>query len=87
MGAQTGDIVRWVARRVGIPVVAGLALGAGCALAFEQTVSGLMYGMRRAEAEMLLWSGLVLLVAAGMAMWAPARRASSIDPMAALREE
>jgi putative ABC transport system permease protein len=87
VGAQTPDLILLVARVGGVPVAIGLAAGIGCALAFGRLMKGLLYGLKPDDPATLAAIPVVLLVVAVTAMAVPARRASRIDPMTALREE
>jgi ABC-type antimicrobial peptide transport system permease subunit len=71
------------ARLVGI----GIALGVAGALAVGRVISGLLYGLPPTDAPTLA-SGIALFaLVAAAACWLPARRASRVDPIAALRAE
>ena len=87
VGAQTRDLVLLIARIGGIPVAAGLLAGIACALAFGRLIASLLYGLEPDDPSTFAAIPLVLLVVAAFAMAVPARRASQIDPMTALREE
>jgi putative ABC transport system permease protein len=87
VGAQTPDLILLVARLGGVPVAIGLAAGIGCALAFGRLMNGLLYGLQPDDPATFAAIPIVLLMVAVAAMAVPARRASRIDPMAALREE
>ena len=68
-------------------ILAGVGVGAAAALAAERVLVRFVEGMRPADpATVLLMIG-VLLAAALFASFLPARRASRVDPMRALREE
>ncbi|HKW96454.1 MAG TPA: ABC transporter permease [Bryobacteraceae bacterium] len=87
IGAQTHDLLWLTAVQGGGPVLAGLAAGLGLAVAFSRIVASLLYGIRGTDAQTLAVVSLALVAVAGVAIWAPARRAVRVDPMAALREE
>jgi predicted permease len=87
VGAQTSDLLWLVARQGGVPVLAGLAVGIGCALGFSRVLTNLLYGIRPADPDTLALVSVVLTAAAAGAIVLPARRAAKIDPMTALREE
>jgi putative ABC transport system permease protein len=65
----------------------GVVLGAVGALALGRWVSGLLFETPAADPATLLGVALFLLGTAGAASWIPARRASRVDPLAALRAE
>jgi putative ABC transport system permease protein len=85
LGASAPAVVRLVLRRVawlvGAGIVAGAALSAWAAT-FTRT---LLYGLEPRDPLTFTAAALVLAVVAAVAAWLPARRASRVDPMAALR--
>ena len=68
-------------------VFIGLAIGLAVALATSKFVASFLYGVQPKDPPAMIGAVLVLLTAAVLAGYAPARRASRIDPMAALRHE
>jgi predicted permease len=87
MGAQRQDVLRlMVAHGVGIAAL-GAGLGALAALAAGRTLSSLMYGVSPRDPLVLLGAALVPVVVAVVASYVPARRASKVDPVVALRYE
>jgi ABC-type antimicrobial peptide transport system permease subunit len=69
------------------PVLLGLAAGLACALGLGRFVASQLYGLTPHDPwTMAGVAGLLLTVAAG-ACWIPARRATRIDPLGALRME
>jgi predicted permease len=91
LGAQRGDILSVVLREVlaltGIGVVLGVAASYVTAKLAASTVSGLLFGLKITDVSAMAIAALVLVGVAIMAGLGPARRASRIDPMVALREE
>lgn len=87
LGAQPGRVVAMIlGETIGL-VIAGLALGAGLAYAASRLITSRLYGVAPQDPLTLtLATGLLLLVALSAA-YLPARRASRLDPMAALRQE
>jgi len=65
----------------------GLACGIPVSLAMGVVLRRFLFGVTAADPMALLAVGLLLTVSAGVACYAPARRASRIDPMIALRED
>jgi ABC-type antimicrobial peptide transport system permease subunit len=83
-GGRIGRLVFWDALRpVGIGCAAGLLL----ALAAGRFIGSLLFGVRPLEPAYFVIALVVLLFTSGIATWVPARRASRIDPMAALRRD
>ena len=68
-------------------VIIGSVIGAGGRLALTRLVRSLLYGVSTTDPLTFTAVALVLTVAALLACYVPARRASGIDPMAALRCE
>ena len=87
LGAQPGSVVWLVLREVIAMLATGTLLGLGASLAAGRLVASLLYGLKAYDAAPLALAALVLAAAAGLAAYLPARRASRLDPMAALREE
>jgi putative ABC transport system permease protein len=87
LGARTADIVRLVAVQGGTPTLVGLAAGIAAAMAIARILSGLLFGVGAADPSAIAAVALVLVVTAAAAMYIPARRASRIDPLTALRSE
>jgi putative ABC transport system permease protein len=87
LGAQPSQVSLLVLRQGMRPVAGGLLVGVFGALAAGQWIGSFLFGTEaRNPAAISAVVALLLLVAAA-ASWAPARRASRIDPMAALRNE
>ena len=87
LGARPGGVVAMILRESFVLVMAGLAVGAGLAYAASRLVGSRLYGVAPQDPlTMAVAGGLLVLVALGAA-YLPARRASRLDPMAALRQE
>jgi predicted permease len=91
LGAQRLDIAGMVLRETMLVAAAGLALGIGvCYEAVrlgESLISGLLYGVKADDVTSLIVATGTLAVAAALAGFLPARRASRLDPMSAIRHE
>ena len=87
LGAQRGGVVWMVLRRVLLLAVAGLAISVPAALIASRLVKSFLFETQPNDPGTLALAGVVLLSAAILAGYAPARRASRIDPLAALRHE
>jgi ABC-type antimicrobial peptide transport system permease subunit len=87
LGATPGALRRGLALYGLKLTAAGLLLGALGGYALSRLLQGLVYGVSTGDPITFSVSGLVLLGAATLASYLPARRATRIDPMVALREE
>jgi predicted permease len=87
LGAQRGTVVWMVLQRVLILAAVGLAISVPGALSAFQLVKSFLFETQPNDPGTLALAGVVLLIAAILAGYAPARRASRIDPVAALRQE
>ena len=87
LGAQQGDVVGMVFRQGLTQIVSGLVLGVGLAVAIAGPLTILLYGVT--PRDPVIFGGVVLLLAATglLACFVPARRATRVDPMVALRSE
>ncbi len=85
LGAQRGAVVWMVLRRVLLLAAVGLAISVPAALSSSQLVKSFLFDTQPNDPRILALAGVVLLSAAILAGYAPARRASRIDPLAALR--
>jgi predicted permease len=87
IGAQRGD-VQWLVLRQSLSLAAlGVFVGIPSALELTSLVSKLLYGVKPNDPISLIGAVMVMIAVAGLAAWIPARRASRIDPMVALRNE
>jgi hypothetical protein len=87
LGARRGQLRRLVVRRALLPASVGGAVGLGAAVFLARGLGGLLFGVRPFDPLTLAAAGALLLLLAAAASDAPARRASRLDPVAALREE
>jgi ABC-type antimicrobial peptide transport system permease subunit len=87
MGAQRGAVVWMILRRVLLLAAVGLAISVPAALSTSRLVKSFLFETQPNDPRTLAWAALVLLSAVILAGYAPARRASRIDPLAALRNE
>jgi putative ABC transport system permease protein len=87
LGAQTRDVLRMVIRQGMSLVLLGVVLGIAGALALTRAMQSLLFGVTPTDAmTFIMVSGLLLIVAL-LACYLPARRATKIDPLVALRYE
>jgi macrolide transport system ATP-binding/permease protein len=87
LGAQRGRVVWMVLREVVLLLAAGLAISVPAAPAASKMVGSFLFGMKPNDPITLLGSVVALVIAAILAGYLPARNASRIDPMTALRHE
>jgi predicted permease len=87
LGARRGQVRGMVLRESGWLAVAGVAIGISVALGLGRLVESLLYGVKAADPLSVLGAGLLLLAVALSSGWIPARRASRLEPMDALRHE
>jgi len=87
LGAQRRDVLGLIIREVAWLALAGIAAGVPLALAASRLIAGMLFGLSPADPAPMAFSAAILLGVAIMAGYLPARRASRIDPMTALRSE
>ena len=87
LGAQTSDVLRLVVKQGMTPVVVGLAIGGSGALVLTRLLASLLYGIGPNDPLTLAVVSLLLAAVALLACYLPARRATKVDPMVALRYE
>ena len=87
IGATGREIVRLVFRQGIPPVVTGLVVGLSGAFAINRVLKAQLVGVSPADPAALLATSVVLVMAAGLGCWIPARRATRVDPAIALRRE
>jgi predicted permease len=87
LGAQGRDVLRMILAQGLKPVVIGSVAGLIASLALGRVLSGLLYGVTATDPATFTVVVLLLLFAALLACYLPARRATKVDPMVALREE
>ena len=87
LGAQWRDILRLITGQGLKLTLAGLALGAAGAFALTRFMSPILYGVTATDPLTFILISLALAGAALLACWIPARQATKVDPMIALRRE
>jgi putative ABC transport system permease protein len=87
LGAEQSRVLRMVLGEVAILIGIGLAIGLGAAIGTTRFVESFLYGMKPNDPWTLSLAAGVLAAVAALAGFLPARRASRLDPMTALREE
>jgi macrolide transport system ATP-binding/permease protein len=87
LGARRGNVIGMVLRQVIVMAAVGLAIGVPVAYASAHLVRSFLYGIKPNDPLAVGIAVGILMTAAIVAGYAPARRASRIDPMVALRSE
>jgi len=87
LGAERHNILAMVMREALILVTLGVALGIPAALAATRVISTMLYGLRPTDPLTMTVSASVMIAVAAFAGYLPARRATKVDPMVALRYE
>lgn len=87
MGAQRYDVLAMIFRRGMLKIAFGLVIGLPVAWSFSRFLVSVIYGVPAGDKATFLGVPIVLVLAAAFAIYLPARRATKIDPMIALRYE
>ncbi|MGH9472884.1 MAG: ABC transporter permease [Terriglobales bacterium] len=87
LGAERGDVLRMVVGLGATLAALGLAIGVAGALGVTRYLTTMLYGLSATDATTLAAVGALLLVIGLAACWIPARRATRVDPLVALRYE
>ena len=87
LGADRASVVRLVLREAMMLLAAGLVIGVGLALWAGRAAATLLFGLKPNDAATFVVASVLLAVVAAAAGYVPARRASGMDPMDALRVE
>lgn len=87
LGADAAGVLRMVLGRGMRLALAGVVIGLLCAAAVTRALSSLLYGVSAFDPLAFASAAVVLLAVAGVANLLPARRASRVDPMVALRQD
>ena len=87
LGAQRPDILKLVIRQGVIAAVTGVAIGLVAGVVLTRVMASLLYGVSSSGWLILVCVSLLLLLVALAASYVPARRATVVDPMIALRNE
>jgi predicted permease len=87
LGAERGQVVAMVMREAGRLLLIGIVTGASLSLVAGHAARSTLFGLKPYDPLTLVAAALLLATIASAASFLPARRASKLDPMAALRDE
>ncbi len=87
LGARAWDVTSLVVRETLVLVLVGTGIGLGAALAVTRLIASMLFGLTPNDPLTISFAVLLMIAAAALAGYLPARRASRVDPMIALRYE
>jgi ABC-type antimicrobial peptide transport system permease subunit len=85
LGAQRADVLWLILRQHLRPALIGMVLGLAGAVSLARFLESMVYGVRATDPLTFAAMGMALLVVAVAACWIPARRATQVDALVALR--
>jgi len=87
LGAQRSDVIRLILRQGLSLTLIGVGIGLGVSLAGSFALAGVLYGVGAGDPVSFVGVSLFLVAVALLACYLPARRATKVDPVVALRRE
>jgi ABC-type antimicrobial peptide transport system permease subunit len=87
LGAERGTVLRLVIGEGLLSALLGLSIGLGGALALSRLLAGMLFAAQPTDLATFAAVALLFSAVALAATYVPARRATAVDPMAALRHE
>ena len=87
LGAQRGDVLQMVLKHGATMALVGVAIGIGASFAMTRLMASLLFGVSAHDPVTFAAVAILLILVALLACYIPARRATRVDPMVALRYE
>jgi ABC-type antimicrobial peptide transport system permease subunit len=87
LGAERGNVLAMVLRESAGLVLVGIAIGIPATLGITRLITSMLFGIGAADPLTIVAAAILMLAVAALAGYIPARRASRVDPMVALRYE
>jgi ABC-type antimicrobial peptide transport system permease subunit len=87
LGAGTPEIVKLIVQEAMALTVSGVVIGSAGAIWAARVLAGQLYGVKSDDAVTFITVSSILIATAMLAAYLPARRATGVDPMIALRAE
>jgi ABC-type antimicrobial peptide transport system permease subunit len=87
LGAGRANLLWLVLRQAGVMLLIGVAAGSALAFASARLINGFLYGVKAHDGWTLALAAVLLFSSGMLAGYLPARRASRVNPMEALRAE
>ncbi len=87
LGAETGGVLRMIISQGLAYSIVGLVVGTAAAFALKKVVETQLFGVEPTDPLTFVIAGVTLIAVAALACWIPARRATRVDPVVALRAE
>jgi ABC-type antimicrobial peptide transport system permease subunit len=87
LGAQTVQVLRLVVSEGFRPILTGVVIGIIVSAGISRALSATLFGLSPLDPVSFAGVSLLLMAIALLATWLPARRATEVDPMVALRYE
>jgi len=87
LGAQTNDVLKLFVVQGMKPALLGIVIGLTAAFGLTRLLETLLYGVSSTDSTTFAAISLLLILVAAVACWIPARRATKVDPIVALRHE
>jgi ABC-type antimicrobial peptide transport system permease subunit len=87
LGAQAGEVRKMIVQQGMVLAIVGVVVGLSAALGLSGLMSTLLFGVTQWDPVVFTGVPILLTMVAFLAVWLPARRASRVDPLTALRYE